>query len=117
MSSSEHVSSDSYITCRSQGPRARDPSVDCELTELITEAFIVCRNFDPSKVPLPPSFSTQSLTDLAKQTTGTLTLESLAYLNRDGPPPSEDSMREWSRIKAFVESGSLESVNPHSQGQ
>jgi tRNA (cytidine32/guanosine34-2'-O)-methyltransferase len=69
------------------------------------EAFIVCRNFDPSTVPLPPTFSDTALKDLAKDTKGTLTLDSLA-----GLVPSEMTKDNptWDRIKAWVGGGNLE---------
>lgn len=67
------------------------------------EAFIVCRNFDPSKVPLPITFPPDALDALAKQTTGTLTLESLAHLTGH-----RETAAEWEAIKAYVGSGDLE---------
>jgi tRNA (cytidine32/guanosine34-2'-O)-methyltransferase len=68
-----------------------------------TEAFLVCRNFDPQTVPLPPKFSQEALKALEQQTNGTLTLESLAHL--------VDGSREtkgWDFIKAYVGGGDLE---------
>lgn len=64
---------------------------------------MVCRNFDPTTVPLPPSFSIQALEALAQQTSGTLTLESLAHLV-DGSKES----KEWEFIKGYVGGGDLE---------
>ena len=66
------------------------------------ESFIVCRNFDQSKVPLPKTFSSTALAELARQTTGTLTLESLAELGE-----GDGSSKEWEVIKAYVGSGDL----------
>ncbi len=66
------------------------------------EAFIVCRNFDSTKVPLPETFPPEALAALAKQTTGTLTLDSLSQLGED-----RGSSREWAMIKPYVGSGDL----------
>jgi tRNA (cytidine32/guanosine34-2'-O)-methyltransferase len=70
---------------------------------MLTEAFLVCRNFDPDTVPLPNQFSTEALQALEKQTKGTLTLDSLAHLV-DG----SKSTKEWEFIKAYVGGGDLE---------
>jgi len=67
------------------------------------EAFIVCRNFDPSTVPLPIHFPPEALVELAAQTTGTLTLDSIAGL-AGGVVQSN----AWEAIKAYVGSGDLE---------
>lgn len=72
--------------------------------DTLSEAFIVCRNFDSSKVPLPITFSPEALESLAQQTTGTLTLESLADLVSE----SQVSSKEWDAIKAYVGKGDLE---------
>lgn len=93
---------------------------------MATEAFIVCRNFDPSTVPLPTTFSQEALAQLAKQTSGTLTLESLAELVGDSDDNGSDSkldrsgssaagwlkgkevkLQEWEVIKAHVGNGDL----------
>ncbi len=66
------------------------------------EAFIVCRNFEPSKVPLPATFPPAALLALEKQTTGTLTLDTLAELC-DG----SQSSAKWEISKAYVGSGDL----------
>lgn len=63
----------------------------------------MCRNFDPSRVPLPITFAPEALLDLARQTTGTLTLESLAQLTT-----GSNGSKEWETIKAYVGSGDLE---------
>lgn len=68
-----------------------------------SEAFLICRNFDPSTVPLPSQFSGEALTALEQQTKGTLTLDSLAHLV-DGTK----STKEWEFIKAYVGSGDFE---------
>jgi len=65
----------------------------------------VCRNFDPSTVPLPRTFSVEALRALELQTNGTLTLESLTHLV-DGSRTTKD----WDFIKAYVGGGDLESV-------
>ncbi|ORY34243.1 kinase-like domain-containing protein [Naematelia encephala] len=70
------------------------------------EAFIVCRNFDPSILPLPATFSEGALAELSGQTAGTLTLDSLAHLTGSEVTPS----RAWERIKAYVGSGDLDPV-------
>ena len=67
----------------------------------------MCRNFDPTKIPLPEVFSSEALGKLEKQTTGTLTLESLAQLG-NGTKRST----EWDVLKAYVGSGDLKYV-PH----
>lgn len=69
----------------------------------ISEAFLVCRNFDPETVPLPTIFSVEALKALEQQTSGTLTLESLAHLV-DGSRQTKD----WDFIKAYVGGGDLE---------
>ena len=69
-----------------------------------SEAFIVCRNFDSSKVPLPVTYPRDALAELAKQTSGTLTLDSLSGLVSQ----SGETSREWDVIKAYVGSGNLE---------
>jgi tRNA (cytidine32/guanosine34-2'-O)-methyltransferase len=63
----------------------------------------VCRNFDPSIVPLPTTFSQEALDGLAQQTAGTLTLESLATL----VPSDVGDLKEWEVIKAYVGGGDL----------
>jgi tRNA (cytidine32/guanosine34-2'-O)-methyltransferase len=63
---------------------------------------LVCRNFDPDTVPLPPQFSAEALKAL-QESKGTLTLDSLAQLV-DG----SKSTKEWEFIKAYVGSGDLE---------
>jgi tRNA (cytidine32/guanosine34-2'-O)-methyltransferase len=70
---------------------------------IISEAFLVCRNFDPETVPLPPVFSVEALKALEQQTSGTLTLDSLAHLV-DGSKQTKD----WDFIKAYVGGGDLE---------
>ena len=85
-----------WYVCRTAYPPSR--------ANTSTEAFIVCRNFDPSTVPLPVEFSSEALADLERQTTGTLTLDSLACL---GSAPI-DSSPEWEAIKAYVGSGDIE---------
>ena len=67
-----------------------------------SEAFLVCRNFDRSKVPLPMSFSEAALNVLASQKGGTLTLDSLASLCGQ-----VSASKEWEMIKAYVGSGDL----------
>ena len=62
----------------------------------------MCRNFDPTKVPLPEVLSATALEALAKNTKGTLTLDSLAELG-----DSKHKFQEWEAIKAYVESGDL----------
>ena len=76
------------------------------IAEEKVEAFIVCRNFDPTKVPLPEVFSAKALNELETQTTGTLTLESLAQLG-----DSTTRSREWDVLKAYVGSGDLKCVS------
>lgn len=63
----------------------------------------MCRNFDPATVPLPSTFSPDALAAMAKQSKGTLTLESLAQLG-NGNHISKD----WDFTKAYVGSGDLE---------
>ncbi|OCF41647.1 CAMK protein kinase [Kwoniella heveanensis CBS 569] len=67
------------------------------------EAFIVCRNFEPSRVPLPSTFSHTALTEMRNQTTGTLTLDSLASLGVG----SKETSKEWEMIKGYVGGGDL----------
>ncbi|RXK40771.1 CAMK protein kinase [Tremella mesenterica] len=67
------------------------------------EAFLVCRNFDRSRVPLPATFSEKALDSLAQQQGGTLTLESLSSLG--GP---QRTSKEWELIKAYVGSGNFD---------
>lgn len=62
------------------------------------EAFLVCRNFDPSTVPLPQTYSAEALAQLAKQTKGTLALDTLATLcgeQADMGGPKWDALRRW----------------------
>ncbi|WWC58150.1 uncharacterized protein I303_100685 [Kwoniella dejecticola CBS 10117] len=70
------------------------------------EAFIVCRNFDPSRVPLPQTFSPAALAELRQQTSGTLTLDSLASLG-DGHGLNS---KEWESIKGYVGGGDLNPI-------
>ncbi|KAK4686835.1 tRNA (cytidine32/guanosine34-2'-O)-methyltransferase, partial [Tremellales sp. Uapishka_1] len=72
------------------------------------EAFIVCRNFDPSTVPLPQVFSSSALKELEKQSTGTLTLESLATLGE--VEMGKEGWDEWERVKGFVGGGDLNAM-------
>ncbi|WWD22524.1 hypothetical protein CI109_107017 [Kwoniella shandongensis] len=67
------------------------------------EAFVVCRNFDPAKVPLPTTFSESALAELRRQTSGTLTLDSLSSLGLGEGSTS----REWEMIKGYVGGGDL----------
>jgi tRNA (cytidine32/guanosine34-2'-O)-methyltransferase len=83
-----------------------------DLTLTQTEAFLVCRNFDPSKVPLPETFSSESLAELAKQTKGTLTLDSLAHLS----PETQPVNRMWGVLRAWVGSGDLKCVKETHSG-
>jgi hypothetical protein len=73
------------------------------IVEVRLEAFIICRNFDPSVLPLPPTFSSEALDNLAKQTSGTLTLESLATL----VPSGTESSPAWEILKGYVGGGDL----------
>ncbi|KAK6905236.1 CAMK protein kinase [Kwoniella mangroviensis CBS 8886] len=70
------------------------------------EAFIVCRNFDPIRVPLPNIFSDSALAELRQQKTGTLTLDSLASLGTS----EVKSSNEWEMIKAYVGGGDLNPI-------
>ncbi|WWC85840.1 uncharacterized protein L201_000707 [Kwoniella dendrophila CBS 6074] len=70
------------------------------------EAFIVCRNFDPSRVPLPKSFSASALAELRQQTSGTLTLDSLASLGTN----VGNGSKEWELIKGYVGGGDLNPI-------
>ncbi|WVF65927.1 hypothetical protein IAT40_000665 [Kwoniella sp. CBS 6097] len=70
------------------------------------EAFIVCRNFDPSRVPLPSTFSSSALAELRNQTSGTLTLDSLASLGVG----SKETSKEWEMIKGYVGGGDLNPI-------
>ncbi|KAK8845574.1 hypothetical protein IAR55_006289 [Kwoniella newhampshirensis] len=70
------------------------------------EAFILCRNFDSSRVPLPTVFSESALAALRRQTTGTLTLDSLSSLNLG----EGKSSKEWEMIKGYVGGGDLNSM-------
>ncbi|WVQ93557.1 hypothetical protein IAU59_000632 [Kwoniella sp. CBS 9459] len=70
------------------------------------EAFIICRNFDPSRVPLPSTFSSSALAELRSQTSGTLTLASLASLGVG----SKGTSKEWEMIKGYVGGGDLNPV-------
>ncbi|WVR03587.1 hypothetical protein IAU60_000579 [Kwoniella sp. DSM 27419] len=69
------------------------------------EAFIVCRNFDARSVPLPVKFSPEALAELRSQTTGTLTLESLATLCEGA-----EYSKAWERVKGYVGGGDLHSL-------
>ncbi|WVN89228.1 uncharacterized protein L203_104446 [Cryptococcus depauperatus CBS 7841] len=72
------------------------------------EAFIVCRNFDPSTIPLP-AMSSPTVLDKLRNTTGTLTLDSLSTL---GLSEGELNIgKEWEVIKAYVEGGDLLAMN------
>ena len=97
-------------------------SEPCEaLKEVIrltrAEAFLVCRGFDPSILPLPESYSADALAALEKQATGTITLDSLSHLvspgqgeGGSGRPTadwSEDEWRRWEVIKGWLGTGSL----------
>lgn len=83
------------------------------------EAFIVCRNFSPSALPLPPTFSPSAL-DKLRTTTGTLTLDSLSSLVPQDEDGSEETQRfkgseqqvkqqwqRWEMIKGYVGGGDL----------
>ncbi|WWC66813.1 uncharacterized protein I206_100720 [Kwoniella pini CBS 10737] len=70
------------------------------------EAFIICRNFSPIRVPLPQTFSSSALAELRQQTSGTLTLDSLASLGND----EEQGSAEWEMIKAYVGGGDLNPI-------
>lgn len=89
----------------------------------MTEAFIVCRNFSPSSLPLPPTFSPSAL-DKLRTTTGTLTLDSLSSLvaqgDGQGDGQGEDTQvfkgteeqvkqqwQRWEMVKAYVGGGDL----------
>lgn len=85
----------------------------------MTEAFIVCRNFSPSSLPLPPTFSPSAL-DKLRTTTGTLTLDSLSSLVAQGDGQGEDTQvfkgteeqvkqqwQRWEMVKAYVGGGDL----------
>lgn len=67
----------------------------------------MCRNYDPSTVPLPSTFSTASLEALSKQTSGTLTLESLADLAGGDVELTEEQARRWEILKAWAGKGDL----------
>ncbi|KAL7418693.1 hypothetical protein Q5752_006376 [Cryptotrichosporon argae] len=67
------------------------------------EAFIVCRGFDPSTVPIPQSFSAAQL-DSLRSDEGTLTLESLATETLLG-----EAGAAWERLRAYVGRGDLSS--------
>ncbi|CAK9785555.1 kinase-like protein [Cutaneotrichosporon oleaginosum] len=69
------------------------------------EAFIVCRNFDPSSLPLPSTFTPQALEELRQVLCGTLTLESLASLGSGAANSTADAA--WASTKAFVGGGDL----------
>lgn len=72
----------------------------------------MCRGFDPSLLPLPPTYSAEALAALEKQTTGTITLDSLSQLVS---PNGEDSTanwtdeewKRWQTIKGWLGTGSL----------
>ncbi|WVQ80891.1 hypothetical protein IAT38_002998 [Cryptococcus sp. DSM 104549] len=70
------------------------------------EAFVLCRNFDPAKVPLPETFSETALAELRKQTGGTLTLDSLSGLGLG----EEKESREWEMVKGYVGGGDLNAM-------
>ncbi|WVW81818.1 hypothetical protein I302_103815 [Kwoniella bestiolae CBS 10118] len=70
------------------------------------EAFIVCRNFDPTRVPLPDTFSELALAELRQQKSGTLTLDSLASLGTN----EIRHTKEWEMIKAYVGGGDLNPI-------
>lgn len=84
-----------------------------------TEAFIVCRNFSPSSLPLPPTFSPSAL-DKLRTTPGTLTLDSLSSLVAQDNGQDEDTQvfkgseeqvkqqwQRWRMVKAYVGGGDL----------
>lgn len=71
------------------------------------EAFLVCRNFDPFTVPLPTTFSASALDKLAQQTSGTLTLDSLAHLTGDDVQMTTEQSKRWEVLKGWVGSGDL----------
>ncbi|OXG37176.1 tRNA (cytidine32/guanosine34-2'-O)-methyltransferase [Cryptococcus neoformans Bt15] len=90
------------------------------------EAFIVCRNFSPSALPLPPTFSPSAL-DKLRTTTGTLTLDSLSSLVPQDEDGSEETQRfkgseqqvkqqwqRWEMIKGYVGGGDLSSSSSSS---
>ncbi|WRT63822.1 uncharacterized protein IL334_000747 [Kwoniella shivajii] len=70
------------------------------------EAFIVCRNFDSARVPLPQTFTSAALAELRRQTSGTLTLDSLSYLGSN----EFNISKEWEMIKGYVGGGDLNPI-------
>lgn len=71
------------------------------------EAFIVCRNFDPSTVPLPPTISPQAYETFKRDVGSTLTLESLSALSsNDNIDPG------WFERKRYVGGGDLNGSAP-----
>jgi hypothetical protein len=79
----------------------------------ISEAFLVCRGFDPSILPLPSAYSTAALSELEKQTTGTITLDSLSHLvsPNDGSTTAnwtETERKRWDATKGWLGTGSLQ---------
>ncbi|ODN88098.1 CAMK protein kinase [Cryptococcus wingfieldii CBS 7118] len=73
------------------------------------EAFVVCRNFSPSAIPLPTIFSPEALQELRQQTSGTLTLDSLATLGLGGE--GVKAGKEWEIIKGYVGGGDLDAMS------
>lgn len=68
------------------------------------EAFLVCRNFDPSTVPLPQTYSAEALAQLAQQTKGTLALDTLATLCGG---QADLGGAKWDALRRWVGSGDL----------
>lgn len=66
------------------------------------EAFIVCRNFDSSMVPLPSTISPQAFETFKRDIGSTLTLESLSALSSNG---ADDP--SWSERKRYIGGGDL----------
>ncbi|WVQ76184.1 hypothetical protein IAR50_005844 [Cryptococcus sp. DSM 104548] len=73
------------------------------------EAFVVCRNFSPSAIPLPTTFSAAALQELRQQTSGTLTLDSLGTLGLGGE--GVKAGKEWEVIKGYVGGGDLDAMS------
>ncbi|KIR25985.1 CAMK protein kinase [Cryptococcus deuterogattii LA55] len=87
------------------------------------EAFIVCRNFSPSSLPLPPTFSSSAL-DKLRTTPGTLTLDSLSSLVAQDNGQDEDTQvfkgseeqvkqqwQRWRMVKAYVGGGDFSPIS------
>lgn len=71
------------------------------------EAFIVCRNFDPTTVPLPSIISPQAYETFKRDIGSTLTLESLSALSSNGGIDPT-----WSERKRYVGGGDLNGSAP-----